>query len=246
MKPITSLLAALSLSAFGCAAHVASHPATTDVAKIETTRARADRDGAAEATPAPAPQSVSVDPRRVGDFVVFAFDGSFHDAPLTLTERVVERDDASITIDMTLAEKGRKTETLRVKTDATAAHHGDVLSVEKGTPAGTFVAGKTSDYESLIAKTVATADANEAVLDSVDDVVTVKTTKIPVTKTRYRVKIGKSAATMSTLASENFSWGDLGGEIKTDAGALVYRASLVDMGEGPGGVASLDAPITAN
>jgi len=68
---------------------------------------------------------------------------------------------------------------------------------------------------------------------------------LPVTKTTYRVKIGKAAATMETLSSETFAWGDVGGQIQTDAGATFYRAKLVDMGSAPGSVASLDHPIEA-
>lgn len=246
MKPLALCLAAISLSVFGCAANVGSHKSTLETASLADTHATTEAtEGAAKTDDAPRADG-SVDGRKVGDYVVFSFEGSFYKTPLTLTERVVERDAASITIELSLAEKGKKPEVLRVKTGATAANHGEVLSVAKAAEGGAFTAMKTSDYDTFIAKTVASADENEAILDSSEEVVTVHDSKIPVTKTRYRVKIGKQAATMSTLASDRFSWGDLGGEIKTDAGALVYRASLVDMGEGAGSVAALDAPTTAN
>ncbi len=246
MKPIAYCLAALSLTTFGCASSALPHAATTPVKAEETASASHAKDAESASQATTTSETASADPRKTGDFVVFAFEGSFYKNPLTLTERVVERDGGSITIELSLAEKGKKLETLRVRTSTTAEKHGDVLAVQKATGGGAFATAKTSDYETLMAKTVASADENEAVLDSTDDVVTVHQNRIPVTKTRYRVKIGKQPATMSTLASTTFSWGDIGGEIKTDSGALVYRASLVDMGEGAGTVATLDAPTNVN
>ena len=242
---LTALTAfcALSLSTFGCAAaphqvaSSASHGAgATDATSAEST-SHADSEAAA---------AKQTEARQAGDYVVFSFEGSFNKNPLTLTERVFAVDAAGITIDFELAEKGRKADVLRVKTATSEAKHGEVLSVEKRNEAGSFVAAKTSDYEALVARTVASADENEAVLDSADDFVSVGSSHIPVTKTRYRVKVGKNSATMFTLASDTFSWGDLGGEIRTDAGSLVYRASLVDMGRGDAPVASLGAPTNAN
>jgi len=51
---------------------------------------------------------------------------------------------------------------------------------------------------------------------------------------------------MQTLSSETFAWGDVGGEIRADGGALVYSAKLVDMGTNPSTVASIDAPASTN
>jgi hypothetical protein len=245
MKPRHLALLALSVPFVGCAAHPTLRAEATRAAEPHAAVDAAAPSDAATPT-APTPESASVDPRRVGDYVVFNFEGSFHDGPMRLTERVVAADAASITIELALVDHGKKPETLRVRTSTTRDHHGDILGVERASANGSFVAAKTADYEALIQKTLASADANEAVLDSSEDVVTVKDAKIPVTKTRYRVRVGKTAATMSTLASDAFAWGDLGGEIKTDGGALVYRASLVDVGSGEGGVAALETRSTAN
>jgi len=38
---------------------------------------------------------------------------------------------------------------------------------------------------------------------------------------------------MNTLESEGFSWGDLGGEIVTSNGEVLYKAELVELGHGP-------------
>jgi hypothetical protein len=53
---------------------------------------------------------------------------------------------------------------------------------------------------------------------------------IPCTQTRYRVIVGKRAATMRTIASESFAWGDVGGDIVSDDGRVLYRAEVVDVG----------------
>jgi hypothetical protein len=42
--------------------------------------------------------------------------------------------------------------------------------------------------------------------------------------------VGKKQATMSTLESSTFVWGDVGGEIKTDKGKVLYKAEVVEAG----------------
>lgn len=246
MKPIALAICALSLSTFvGCAASQ-KHAATSSSHAAHEAAEKADLEAATEKAAAEASAAKQSEARKPGDYVVFQFEGSFNKNPLTLTERVVTVDSSGITIDFELAEKGKKADTLRVKTATADAKRGEVLSVEKRSQAGAFVAAKTADYEALIARTVASADENEAVLDTADDTVTIGANKIAVVKTSYRVKVGKNRATMFTLASDGFAWGDLGGEIRTDAGGLVYKASLVDMGKGDAPVASLDVPTQAN
>ncbi|HEU5073893.1 MAG TPA: hypothetical protein VFU02_06965, partial [Polyangiaceae bacterium] len=72
-----------------------------------------------EAPAAEASQRVA--PRRVGDYFVHRFSGSFRQGPLTLIERVVAERDGTLIVDYTL-EDGATDKTLRVtldrKTDA--------------------------------------------------------------------------------------------------------------------------------
>jgi len=49
-------------------------------------------------------------------------------------------------------------------------------------------------------------------------------------KTTYLVTVGKNTAVMSITQADGFSWGDVGGEIKTKDGALLYRAELIEVG----------------
>ena len=44
------------------------------------------------------------------------------------------------------------------------------------------------------------------------------------------MRIGKTKATMRTLQSEDFAWGDVGGEITAEDGRVLYRAELIDRG----------------
>ena len=47
---------------------------------------------------------------------------------------------------------------------------------------------------------------------------------------RYRVRVGAHAAVMETVSSPQFAWGDLGGQITTLDGALLYKAEIIDVG----------------
>src|SRR5262245_37757507 len=52
--------------------------------------------------------------RKPGDFVVYRFSGNFRRAPITLTQRVITREDAFLVVDMTFVE-GKSTQQLRVR-----------------------------------------------------------------------------------------------------------------------------------
>ena len=60
-------------------------------------------------------------------------------------------------------------------------------------------------------------------------------------RTSFRVRVGKKHATLRTLESPTFAWGDLGGEITTDAGKVLYKAEVVDAGH----AAAAKAPAMA-
>jgi hypothetical protein len=168
--------------------------------------------------------------RKAGDFIVYRFSGSFRKAPLLLTERVIARRAAMLTVDITVEEGDTKRQ-LRVKIDEASAVKNDVVAVsllENGaeTPAG------IEAYEALLAETALAADENEAMLGVEDAMLDVGGAPIPVRTTSYRVRVGKKQATLRTLESEGFVWGDLGGEIIASNGKLLYRAEVVELGHG--------------
>jgi hypothetical protein len=248
MKTSTLLLAAASLCFAGCASSATTHTETAKASKAKATvdATEATKPGEIDETYDTGKKTeTAADARKTGDFVVFEFDGQYRKTPITLTERVVARTDTDITVELTFAEKGKTTDTLRVMTSLAIGHTGDVLRVEKKDAKGAFATAPTATYDSLMAMTVASVDMNDEEISRIPATTTVGATALPVTKTTYRVKIGKAAATMETLSSETFAWGDVGGQIQTDAGATFYRAKLLDMGSDPSSVASLDHPLAA-
>jgi hypothetical protein len=90
----------------------------------------------------------------------------------------------------------------------------------------------TDAYDALLARTVIVADRNDGLLGSEDATIDVDGKSIRGTRKTYRVNVGKRGATMSTLETSGFTWGDVGGEIRADDGALLYKAEVVHAGNG--------------
>jgi hypothetical protein len=221
-----------SLFATGCAranlapvATAASESATK--AEVKATAEKVEE--AAPASEAKASEAAeTTGARKAGDFIVYRFSGSFRKAPITLTERVIERRAAMLTVDITV-EAGDTKRQLRVKIDEASAVKNDVVAVsvlENGaeTPAG------IEAYEALLAETALAADENQAMLGAEDAMLDVGGAPIPVRTTSYRVRVGKKQATLRTVESEGFAWGDLGGEITASNGKVLYRAEVVELG----------------
>lgn len=168
--------------------------------------------------------------RHVGDFVVHRFSGSFRAAPLTLTQKVRAREGNLLVIDMTFDE-GSSKQTLRVRMEDSAEKRGEVVSVAI-LDGATEKPASTEIYEALMAKTTLAADQNEELLGSEKVTVEIAGSPIECQQTSYRVKIGKRRATLQTLQSDKFTWGDLSGAITAENGDVVYRAELVEAGNG--------------
>jgi hypothetical protein len=223
-----------SLLATGCArANLAPTAATPASERTAKAPAKAAGETAEKAAPEPAASASASDAetpfaRTAGDFIVYRFTGSFRKAPLTLTERVIERRGAMLTVDIT-AEEGETKRQLRVKINEASAVKNDVVAVsviENGAekPAG------IEAYEALLAETSLAADENEAMLGAEDAMLDLGGAPLPVRKTSYRVRVGKKQATLRTVESEGFAWGDLGGEITAGNGKVLYRAEVVELG----------------
>ncbi len=225
-------LAMASLLATGCAgvthAPVAASPASAEkalAAAAEETTAKAALEAAGGATASAAETTGS---RTVGDFIVYRFTGSFRKAPLTLTERVIERRGAMLTVEIT-ADEGDSKRQLRVKINEASAVKNDVVAVSVVENGEEKTAGIEA-YEALLAETSLAADENEAMLGAEDAMLEVGGAPLPVRKTSYRVRVGKKSATLRTVESEGFAWGDLGGEITAANGKVLYRAEVVELG----------------
>lgn len=198
---------------------------------------RADRlssatlDAGAHSRSAPPTTSQLEQGLQAGDYVVYRFSGSFRKAspaPLTLTERVLGREGGVLALEVVL-DDGAKKQTLHIHKDSTpgaAREVFDVTRVEAGSERATTVEA----YEAMMAKTVLAADQNEEQLGTETTNVLLGGKTLPCMKTSYRVRVGKHEATMSTVQSDTFPWGDVAGDITTLEGQVLYRVEVVDAG----------------
>jgi hypothetical protein len=230
-------LALASVVAFGCSSSTTAHSKDAASARDAHDDAREVDQASAETTAEEAAAaSASRDRRQVGDYVTFTFSGSYRKAPLALTQRVVEKDASTITVDYLFSYKKSK-ETLRVTSKIVSR---DVLSVMRVADDGSTKPVDRAAFEAKISETVAVADENEALVTEEPAKISIAGSEIDATRSVYKVRIGKKAATLKTLASEGFAWGDLGGEIVTADGKVFYKAELVDAGGAAGATALLD------
>lgn len=235
MNRLVLSLSALSLLVVGCAGAPAGRGANAPeaAARLALTPSSAEPTVSTDTeTGADAPTDTSTaskEARKPGDFVVYRFSGSFRKAPLTLTERVVAREGAVLVIDMTLADDAGKKDELRVRFSDDSASRGDVISVAR-VDGGAERPATIEAYEALMAEVALAADQNEALLGTEDATVDVGGTPLPCRRTSYQVKVGKRQATMHTLESDAFAWGDLGGEITAKDGTVLYRAEILEVG----------------
>lgn len=182
--------------------------------------------GAAEALAA-APAHAA---RMPGDFVVYRFSGSFRKTPLTLSEKVIARNGSIVTIDLALKD-GDKKEELRVKIDEASPSRNEVVSVAR-LEGGAEKPATLEAYEKLMTRTTLSADQNEALVGTEDVTVDVGGAAVPAKRTTYRVRVGKKEATLRTLESAAFAWGDVGGEITAANGKVLYKAEVIEAGHG--------------
>jgi hypothetical protein len=165
--------------------------------------------------------------RAPGDFAVFRFSGKLKKHPVTLTERVVALQDDATVIDYTL-EDGASKQTMRVRSVGEG--------VEQKIASAALMDGEvegpvpTSAFDAFLAGTFVATDTNAGVASTEKATVSLGGRSIDCTKTTYKVTVGKKDATMMVLASDTFSWGDVGGEIRAADGSLLYKAELVSEG----------------
>jgi hypothetical protein len=237
MNRILLTLAMASILATGCGRAALDPMASTSPAQARTLTAEAPPapvgPPGAELSLADAALASAPGARVPGDFVVYRFSGSFRKVPLTLTERVIDRRGAVLTIDFT-AEEGDKKQELRVKLDESRHEVVGVARLEGGVEK----AATLEVYEALMARTVLAADQNQAFLGTEDVTLELGGVSLPCRKTSYQVRVGKKVGTLRTWESHSFAWGDVGGEITTATGKVLYRAEVVDTGhEEPKGAA---------
>ena len=208
----------LSVSALALLNACASHaPPAVDTAKI---------DNVPIVLPDAQPEPIAL--RQPGDFVVYRFTGSYRKEPVTLTQRVIDRQFDVLLVDV-IIEDGKKTQRLRLRVDDAVKGGGELLSVAQldGNVQKPF---GVAAFEKLMGELVLGADENQGVIDTRPITMHLPNGEIACTRTSYKVRVGKRDAVMRTIAAEKFAWGDVGGEITTLDGKVLYKAEIVDIG----------------
>jgi hypothetical protein len=224
LQPTTLLLG--FLLAASCAQRQGLAPAAPRAAK---TAARVHPPATAAASE---PEAAAVDEPRVpshavGDYIVRRFSMRSHPAT-TLTERVVAVKDASIVVDVT-REAGAKTRTVRVELSDLPGNRGEVLGASI-LRAGVEIPMGKAVYGALMKDTVFAADENEGQIESASTTHDVHGRSLDCTETSFRVKVQGRSATMRTLELVNSPWGEVGAEVTSAEGTVLYRAEVVDVG----------------
>src|SRR5450755_1120160 len=109
-----AIVLAVGLVTPACGLFSVTHPAaqvTASPAPVEPKPVAVARE-----EPAAPVEVAPADPRKVGDFYVHRFSGSYEKSPLTLTEEIVAQEDGLWVIDYTF-EKPQATTKLRVRLD---------------------------------------------------------------------------------------------------------------------------------
>ena len=225
-----TFLSAISAGAAGCT-HAALPPASAigaQPSKANAIAAPSRPASVARIEPVTDSHSSAALTQAPGDYVVYRFSGSFRKHPITLTQRVVAVQGAMLTVDSTLQDGARK-RTVRATFDKSPGAARELVSAVR-TDGASPAPLSPEAYESFLAETILAADANEETLGTENVTLAIGAKKFECTKTSYRVLVGSRKATMSTLSSADFAWGDVGGEIRAKDGKLLYRVEVVDAG----------------
>jgi hypothetical protein len=165
--------------------------------------------------------------RQVGDFFVHRFSGSFAAEPLTLSEEVTARDGDRWVVDFAL-NQSEQVERLRVRFDVESGRAVSAarLSGSTETPA------TLADYETMMARTVFTADVNDGLVSERAETCLVGADALDCETKTYKVWVGDRAATLSVVHTSKFVDRDVSGELTGDDGKLLYRAELLEARQG--------------
>ncbi|HEY0465068.1 MAG TPA: hypothetical protein VGC79_12700 [Polyangiaceae bacterium] len=170
-------------------------------------------------------EGAPADTRKVGDFQVHRFSGSYQKSPLTLTEEVVAHENGLWVIDYTFEEQSGTTK-LRVrfdpKTDSVARVSKFDGSQELNVPIAT--------YEKLIERTSFAADSNDGMLGSAHGTCLVGPNELDCETKSYKVSVADKGAILNVSRSASVPGGDVAGDIIASDGAVIYRSELVEMG----------------
>jgi len=212
-------IVSVSVLAAACGGAPSNPTHTALDTKVEAKKPKVKKAKAEVKEEAPAAMS------QVGDFAVHRFSGSFRKTPIVLTEEVVAKADGKLVIDYTFEEGDSK---IRLRT-WNEIDSGLVVKVAKLEGENEVEMGIDA-FDALIAETIFSADANEKILAKEESTCLVGTREVDCEQTRYQVRVGDAAATLSVTRSKSLLGHDLSGEIISEKGEVIYRAELLEAG----------------
>jgi hypothetical protein len=224
LRPTATILA-LMLAACGAQTH---NLAVTEP-KAEAKPVEHAAPAPAETEPVPAKEERRVElSHAVGDYIIRRFSLHSRKTPTVITERVVAVKEGSLVLEVT-REAASGSRSIRVELGNEPSNRGEVLSVVALRAGKEIVMGRAA-YEAILRDTVFVADENDGEIESARIKLDVQGRALDGTETRFRVKVRGREGTMRTVALENSPWGEVGGEVTTADGSVLYRAEVVDVG----------------
>ena len=234
-------LASITLLATACAQHSASMPRTaaarTSFAAHGAAKKSAAKKATAKAEAAPeaeASASASAEPmllgaaRKLGDFHVYQYSGTFSKVPITLTEQVVAQEDDHVLVVDFVLEEGDRMSALRVRMLPTE----EVVRVSRITADGEADA-TIADYDALMKKTAFLPDSNDEALGTEHTACLIGSEQVDCDVSTYGVTIGKKQAKLSITRSAKVPGRDIGVDVVASDGKVLYSAHLVERGNQP-------------
>ncbi|HVJ21774.1 MAG TPA: hypothetical protein VM686_40500 [Polyangiaceae bacterium] len=213
MRYGTVLTTALFLTLSAC-----SKAPTTEARTATRALDPAAKAPAKAAKPAPAEH-------KVGDFWVHRISGSFSEKPMVLVERVVAVDETSTTVEYTVEDQDGQSQMLVTREASTD----QIISVMRLVD-GQTVPASIADFEGLIARTTFAPDSNEGYKDRTLGTCLVGPSELDCETKTYRVMVGEREATLDITRSDKYPGRDIGGEITSADGEVIYRAELLETG----------------
>jgi hypothetical protein len=95
------------------------------------------------------------------------------------------------------------------------------------------IPASVADFDELIARTTVVPDTNEGYLDRTLGTCLVGPSELDCETKSYRVMVGNREANLDITRSGKYPGRDIGGEITTADGEVIYRAELLETGSGP-------------
>lgn len=227
MKRVLLAASSISLLSLGCGSPVMNPSVTPSSAEV---RERAPIDVALPVKPEAAAANKSVRMREPGDFVVYRFSGSYRETPVTLTQQVVGEEHGYLLVDLTVDDSGTQ-QHLRLRIGAEGPRKGELISVARFEGSVQVPYGLVA-YGHLMNEIILTADENDGLVDATRAVVDVAGVDLYCDVSSFKVRVGAHEAVMTTVSSDEFAWGHVGGKIATADGNVLYKAEIVDIGAG--------------